>query len=159
MNQEIKDAVYDQHIRGYSNKAIAKNLNLSESTVSRAVSSVILSNDYKHGVKTAGMFIQDYIEVGDLYKQQLAECDTMLNNNLDDYLQSDGADEKSGRPYVTKAECMKIRLEIMEMIARRKAEIATLVRQGQMVQALQAIRNGKTNLEEAMKKLAEQNKS
>lgn len=108
---------------GIQGKDIAKELNLSEATVSRAINSVTTSLDYNLAMKTVSTFLTDYMKAGDFFKMQIAELEAKKATDPESYY------------------------KIMEMQMERMALIIQLIGQGKVAMALQALRDGKLQLQ------------
>ena len=123
MNPEIKQSCYMKSLYGLSGQQIAKELGLSEATVSRAINSVTKSLDYKLAMNTVSTFLTDYMKAGDFFKMQIAELEEMKKRDPENYYR------------------------IMEMQMERMALIVQLVGQGKIVMALRELRDGKLQLQ------------
>lgn len=77
MNDEIKSECYLLSLEGYNYKEIAKKLNISDATVSRAISSVTKGNDYQLAVKSCGMLIERYVRFQDFCNKKIRELAEM----------------------------------------------------------------------------------
>lgn len=73
MNQEIKNQCYLLSLEGYSNRDIAKKLNISHSTVTRAINSITKGNDHQLAVKGCGVLLQEFVKFQDYCKKKLVE--------------------------------------------------------------------------------------
>ena len=77
MNDEIKSECYLLSLEGYNYKEIAKKLNISDATVSRAISSITKGNDYQLAVKSCGMLIERYVRFQDFCNKKIRELAEM----------------------------------------------------------------------------------
>lgn len=73
MNQEIKAQCYLLSLEGYNERDIAAKLNLSQSSVSRAINSLTRGNDYQLAVKGCGVLLQEFVKFQDYCKKKLRE--------------------------------------------------------------------------------------
>lgn len=149
MKQELKEAAYTLSLKGYTEREIARHLNVSDTTVHRAITSVTKSSDYNLALKTIGQFLTDYNRAGDYFKMQLRELED-IKNRLDSEL-DEGADER-GRPFTSKLSITELRLKIIGMQADLNTRVLEHVRQGQVSKALQALRDGKLRIDGVVQK-------
>ncbi len=77
MNDEIKSECYLLSLEGYNYREIAKKLNISDATVSRAISSVTKGNDFQLAVKSCGMLIERYVRFQDFCNKKIRELAEM----------------------------------------------------------------------------------
>lgn len=77
MNDEIKSECYLLSLEGYGYNEIAKKLNISNATVSRAISSVTKGHDYQLAVKSCGMLIERYVRFQDFCNKKIRELAEM----------------------------------------------------------------------------------
>ena len=77
VNDEIKTECYLLSLEGYNYKEIGKKLNISDATVSRAISSVTKGNDYQLAVKSCGMLIERYVRFQDFCNKKIKELAEM----------------------------------------------------------------------------------
>lgn len=123
MNSEIKEKVYLLSLVQPSQKEIAKQLNLSEATVSRAINSVTKSNDYKLAMMSISNFLTEYMRASDFFKYQISQLEEMKKK----YPESE--------------------LQLMDAQMERMQHIIQLAGQGKVVMALQALRDGQLQLQ------------
>ena len=77
MNDEIKNDCYMLSLEGFNYNDIAKKLNISNATVSRAIQSIEKGNDYQLAVKSCGMMTSLYVRYQDWIKKKLRELNDM----------------------------------------------------------------------------------
>ncbi len=77
MNDEIKAECYLLSLEGYNYNDIAKKLNISNATVSRAISSITKGHDYQLAVKSCGVLIEQYVRYQDYCKKKIKELAEM----------------------------------------------------------------------------------
>jgi len=123
LNAEIKEKVYLMSLVQPSQKEIAKQLNLSEATVSRAINSVTKSNDYKLAMMSISNFLTEYMRASDFFKYQISQLEEMKKKYPDSELQ------------------------LMDAQMERMQHIIQLAGQGKVVLALQALRDGQLQLQ------------
>ena len=86
MNDEIKTECYLLSLEGYEQKDIAKKLNVSQATVSRAISSVMKGHDYQLAVKSCGVLIEQYVRFQDYCRKKIKELSEMTPDDNRDRL-------------------------------------------------------------------------
>ena len=77
MKDEIKAECYLLSLEGYEQKDIAKKLNISQATVSRAISSIEKGHDYQLAVKSCGVLIEQYVRYQDYCRKKIRELAEM----------------------------------------------------------------------------------
>ena len=77
MKDEIKTECYLLTLEGYNYNEIASKLNISNATVSRAISSITKGNDYQLAVKSCGMMIERYIRFQDYCNKKIRELNEL----------------------------------------------------------------------------------
>lgn len=84
MNDETKNECYLLSLEGYDYTDIAKKLDISRSTVSRAISSVEKGNDYQLAIRSCGVLTSLYVRYQDWIKKKLRELnDITPDDNRD----------------------------------------------------------------------------
>lgn len=73
MKDEIKNECYMLSLEGYDYREIGKKLNISHSTVGRAINSIEKGNDYQLAIKSCGVLTSLYIRYQDWIKKKLRE--------------------------------------------------------------------------------------
>ena len=73
MKDEIKNECYMLSLEGYNYNDIAKKLNISNATVSRAINSIEKGNDYQLAIKSCGILTSLYVRYQDWIKKKLRE--------------------------------------------------------------------------------------
>ena len=73
MKDEIKNECYLLSLEGYGYNDIAKKLNISNATVSRAISSIEKGNDYQLAIKSCGVLTSLYVRYQDWIKKKMRE--------------------------------------------------------------------------------------
>jgi len=73
MKDEIKNECYMMYLDGYEQKDIGKKLNISQATVSRAITSIERGNDYQLAIKSCGVLSSLYVRYQDWLKKKLRE--------------------------------------------------------------------------------------
>lgn len=73
MNNEIKNECYLLSLEGYQNKDIAKKLNVSPATVTRAINSVVMGNDYQLAIKGCSKLLEEFVRYQDFCKKKLSQ--------------------------------------------------------------------------------------
>ena len=89
--------------------------------------------------KSISQFLEEYIETADLLIIQMRDLDTWYRT-IEATLSKDGYAE-DGRPFVTQKQIFDAKAKLYDMIASRKVTIMSLAKQGQMIQALQQLRD------------------
>lgn len=75
MKEEIKNECYLLSLEGLQNKDIAKRLNLSPGTVSKAIKSIEQGNDYQLAVRSCGVLTSLYVRYQDFIKKKMSELE------------------------------------------------------------------------------------
>lgn len=84
MNDETKNECYLLSLEGYDYTDISKKLQISRSTVSRAISSVEKGNDYQLAIRSCGVLTSLYVRYQDWIKKKLRELnDITPDDNRD----------------------------------------------------------------------------
>ena len=86
MNDEIKNECYMLSLEGFNYNDIAEKLNISNATVSRAISSIEKGNDYQLAVKSCGVLTSLYVRYQDWIKKKLRELNDMTPDDNRDRL-------------------------------------------------------------------------
>jgi len=73
MNDEIKNKCYLLSLEGYEYVDIAEKLNVSRSTVSRAITAIEKGNDYQLAIKSCGVLTSLYVRYQDWIKKKMRE--------------------------------------------------------------------------------------
>ncbi len=77
MKDEIKNECYLLSLEGFGYNEIAKKLNISNATVSRAIASIEKGNDYQLAVKSCGVITSLYVRYQDWIKKKLRELNSI----------------------------------------------------------------------------------
>ncbi len=77
MKDEIKAECYLLSLEGYEQNDIAKRLNISQATVSRAISSITKGHDYQLAVRSCGVLIEQYVRYQDYCRKKIKELAEM----------------------------------------------------------------------------------
>lgn len=86
MKEEIKDQCYLLSLEGYEQKEIAKRLNISPSSVSKAINSITKGHDYQLAVKSCGVLIEQYVRYQDYCRKKIKELAEMTPDDNRDRL-------------------------------------------------------------------------
>ena len=116
MKYEIKRQCYLLSLEGYEQKEIAKKLNISEATVSRAINSVVKGNDYQLAVKGCSKLLEEFVNYQEYAKKKLKELVEI--KPLDN----------------------KERLAIIKMQTEIRKDLLTIGAQGEFIKGVQTIR-------------------
>ena len=125
MNQEIKNNCYLLSLEGYTTRDIAVKLNLSQSTVSRAIISITQGNDYQLAVKGCGVLLQEFVKYQDYCRKKLRELNEI------------------------KTDDNKEKLAIIKLQTDLYKDLLTIGSQGEFVQAVNKLRSRINELESA----------
>lgn len=84
MKEELKAECYLLSLEGYRQEDIAKKLNVSRSTVTKAIQSITKGHDFQLAVKGCGVLIEEFVRYQDYCKKKLAELrDITPDDNRD----------------------------------------------------------------------------
>lgn len=86
MKDEIKTECYLLALEGYEQNDIAKRLNISQATVSRAISSIMKGHDYQLAVRSCGVLIEQYVRYQDYCRKKIRELNEMKPDDNRDRL-------------------------------------------------------------------------
>jgi len=117
MKQEIVTQCYLKSLSGLTYREIAEELNLSASTVSRAIDKITKSHDYQIGISTISTFLEEYQRAADFFKMQIGQLEKRKDTDPDNFY------------------------KIMDMQMERMALVVQLVGQGKVAMALKELRD------------------
>jgi DNA-binding CsgD family transcriptional regulator len=123
MKEEIKNECYLLSLEGYQGKEIAEKLNLSPSSVSKAIASVTKGNDYQLAVKGCGVLLQEFVRYQDYCRKKLKELNEI------------------------KTEDNKEKLAIIKLQTDLYKDLLTIGSQGEFIQAVNKFRSRIKELE------------
>ena len=123
MKQEIVEQCYLKSLSGLTYREIGDELNLSASTVSRAIDKITKSHDYQLGISTISTFLEEYQRAADFFKMQIGQLEKYKSVDPENIY------------------------KIMDMQMERMALVVQLIGQGKVVMALKALRDGKLQLQ------------
>jgi IS30 family transposase len=84
MNQEIRRCCFAFHSQGLTYKEIANHLDVSESTICRAITTIKDSHDYKLGRYTASELIAEYAKTIDYFYMQQKKLNEEIKSTVED---------------------------------------------------------------------------
>ena len=130
-------------LKGLTEKEIAKELNLSQSTVSRAITSVTTSHDYQLAITSIGMFVEDMRRAADFWKLQNREIELVKNTIMALKEETD----KEGKPVIKSDRAIELLLKCMDMQSDRIGRVVEMARQGEVALALREVRRTMSDAE------------
>ena len=130
-------------LKGLTEKEIAKELNLSQSTVSRAITSVTTSHDYQLAITSIGMFVEDMRRAADFWKLQNREIELVKNTIM---ALKEETDSK-GQPVIKSDRAIELLLKCMDMQSDRIGRVVEMARQGEVALALREVRRTMSDAE------------
>lgn len=137
MNQEIKNECYLLSLEGYQGKDIAKKLNISRSTVSKAINSITKGNDYQLAIKGCSTLLQEFVKYQDFCKLRLKELSQLKEQKKLVFKNNN----KTGQIEAIESELSP--LDVLLIIKTQNdiyKDLLTLGAQGEFIQAVQKIR-------------------
>ena len=137
LSQEQIDQIYIKSLHGYTERQIAKQFNVSHSTIKRAVDSIVKSHGYQLSLATISTFLEQFQRHGDFLTNQVREIEDMKN----------GVD-------------IEMKLELMDAQFKRMVALIEKAGQGKLVLALRDLMKDEVNRDrEGNKELSEQEDS
>lgn len=129
---EIMQEVYLERLQNplVSQKQIGVNLNLSESTVSRALKKQLGSHDFKLGQMLSGKFLEEFQMASDYWKMQISRFEELKKK------------DENGFPTIE----FEKELELMKQQSQLWEKILFLARQGEAVEVMRLMKNGAIQL-------------
>ena len=129
VNPEIKNKIYQVMLKkpSLTPEEIAKEVGVSQSTVSRLIHSLTKGNDYQIAAMAAGMFIQEFVNAAKFWKLQITELEKLKEITEDP----------------------KLKLKIMKEQSDRYEKILVLARQGEVIQIVRKINRMKSQVHDS----------
>ena len=129
LNQEKIDQIYIKSLKGYTTREIAKQFNISHSTVARVIDGIVKDHNYQLSLATIATFLEQYHRYGDFLTNQVKELEDMKKRDP------------------------KMKLELMDAQFKRMVALIEKAGQGKLVLALRDLmrdeseRNGERSKE------------
>ena len=121
---------YRLHLKDFTEQQISKKLKIGQSSVSRAISKVIQSREYKLGVQTVVTFMHELEKLEEFWKEQTREYQDLI-----EIIKKMKRDEDV--PELDKIDAIR---KLMESQSKAKENIAGKAVQGQFLLALRDIK-------------------
>ena len=110
------DLIYIKSLKGYHNREIAKEYKVSESTIGRALDSIVKDHNYQLSLATIGVFLEQYQRYGEFLTNQVKELDEMKGNGEYDKLELMDAQFKRMEALIEKAGKGKLVLALRDLM-------------------------------------------
>ena len=145
MNPEIEYAVFGLEIKGYNGKQISKKLNISESSVSRALNKVKRTREYELGVMSVTTFLEVFKRAGGYWNQSNIEYDDLIDKVNSIKLEDDMDGKVGEHIHTSKYDKLVKKLELISKLKEKQDDnmerIISLAKQGEVVLATRALRD------------------
>ena len=129
VNPEIKNKIYQVMLSkpSLTQREIAEEVGVHESTVSRVIRSLTKGNDYQIATRAASKFLQEFVNAAEFWKLQITELEKLKEITEDSNL----------------------KLKIMREQSDRYEKILVLARQWEVIQIVRKINRMKSQVHES----------